>query len=403
MKIESCCRVRNTSQRGVVLFLIVFFLAGCAVQPKKPPQILSQNAKMSPQQLMEKYAAQKEDKKASPGLENLAPITPLAPKLATETAFPFEKKLFSMEVIDEPLGNVLLGLAAAADLNLILGRDVDRLEPVSVKIKNLPLKDALDSIITVHDYYYAIEKNILRVEGLKTKIFKLDYPLVYGNPESETGGDVLGGGGGGGGGGESTAALSNSGLKGEFTIEVEIEDEEDLDIWKKMEEAFENSKTGGGSGLLSEHGKADINRMAGTIVVTDRPRHLKLVEEYIDRVNQSMHHQVMIEAKIVEVSLNKGHSYGIDWSMLKTDTDGNWQFNTNLSNGVGAFTLGFTDSVGPITGQGVLDVLATQGDVNVLSSPRLNVINNQTALISVGRVIPYLDLTITTNEEEVGG
>jgi MSHA type pilus biogenesis protein MshL len=400
LKIESCCRFGKTSQAGFLLFLIVFLLAGCAVQPKKPPELLAQNVELSPKELMKKYTQKGVIKKPSSSLAELAPLAPLEPKLAVDSAFPFEKKLFSMEVIDEPLGNVLLGLAVAADLNLILGQDVSRLETVSVKIKNLPLKDALDSIISVHNYYYAIEKNILRVEGLQTKFFTVDYPLVFGTPESETGGDVLGGGGGGGG--ESSAAISGSGLKGEFTIEVEVEDEEDLDIWKKIEESLGPSMQQGNS-LLSEQGRADINRLAGTIVVTDRPKQLQMIEQYLDRVNDALHRQVVIEAKIVEVSLNKGHSYGIDWDLLKTDTDGNWRFNQTLSDGVGgAFTVGFADTIGPITGKGVLDVLATQGDVNVLSSPRLNVINNQSALISVGRVIPYLDLAITTTEEEVG-
>lgn len=398
MKIESCCRFGSKTRTGFILFLIVFFLTGCAVQPKKPPLVLSQNTELSPKQIMEKYSKRDMIRKKQSPLMGLEPIAPIAPKLATETALPYEKNLFSINVINYPLGDVLLNLANAADLNLIMGQNVDRSEPVSVKMNNLPLKTALDSIISAHDYYYTIENNILRVEGLKTQIFTVDYPLVYSKPESETGGDVLGGGGGGG---ESGTAISGSGLTGEFTIEVEVEDEENLDIWKKLETALSPSK-GGRGGLLSPQGTADISRMAGTLVVTDRPKNLKLVEHYLERVNHAVHRQVVIEAKIVEVSLNKGHSYGVNWDLLKTDTDGNWQFQQNLSDGVGGFTLGFTDAVGPITGQGVLDVLATQGDVNVLSSPRLNVINNQTALISVGRVIPYLDLTITTTEEEVG-
>ncbi|MCU0614724.1 MAG: hypothetical protein MUD09_06520, partial [Desulfobacterales bacterium] len=308
---------------------------------------------------------------------------------------------------DEPLGNVLLGLAMAADLNLILGQDVDRFEPVSVKINNLPLKAALDSIISTHNYFYAIEKSILRVEGLKTEFFTVDYPLVYSKPESETGGDVLGGSGGGGGGGESGSGISGSGLKGEFTIEVEVEDDEELDVWKKIEEALKPAKRGEG-GLLSEQGKADINRMGGTIVVTDRPRNLKQIAEFIDRIREALRRQVIIEAKIVEVSLNKGHSYGIDWEFVSTSfgeivsEQDPLRFFTIGSTG-GGLTTGFFDTQGDEQGRAVLNALATQGDVNVLSSPRLNVINNQSALISVGRIIPYVDLVITTEDIEVGG
>ncbi len=402
MKTDRCCKFGKASQISLCLCLIVFLIAGCAVHPKRPPTALVQKAELSPKELMAKYKQKNAGKKARSSIAELAPITPLEPKLATEKALSYETKLFSIEVIDEPLGNVLLGLAVAADLNLILGQDVDRLEPVSVKINNLPLITALDSIITAHNYYYTIEKSILKVEGLKTQIFSVNYPLIYSNPESETGGDVLGGGGESGG--ESGTAISSSGLKGEFKIEVKVEDDEELDVWKKIDAALKPSQREGGS-LLSEQGNASINRMAGTIMVTDRPKHLKLVERFLDCINQALHRQVVIEAKIVEVTLNKGHTYGINWDLLKETTAGygNLEINQNLSAGSGAFTFGFFDTDGKVQGQAVLDALATQGDVNVLSSPRLNVINNQTALISVGRVIPYLDLTITTSEDEVDG
>ncbi|MBW1751100.1 MAG: hypothetical protein JRJ37_10480 [Deltaproteobacteria bacterium] len=381
---------------------------------------------------MDKYKLQSAKIKPGSPLADLAPISPLAPQLAVEAAFPFENKLFSISVIDYPLGDVLLNLANAADLNLILSKDVDRLEPVSVNFNNIPLKTALDTIISIHDYYYTIDKNILHVEGLQTRMFTVDYPLVYNKPESETGGDVLGGGGSGGG--EASSAISSSGLKGEFTIEVEVEEEEHLDIWQKIEDTLKYAARGG-EGLLSEQGKATVNRLSGTIVVTDRPKRLDLVEEFLDRISQALRRQVVIEAKIVEVSLNKGHDYGINWSMLKSTAtktvmaqlrdeqgalvlgengrpqvvptvfEGNklLEFGSNLSAGVGGLSLGFLDETAPLSGQVVLDALATQGDVNVLSSPRLNVLNNQSALISVGRVIPYLDLAITTSEDEVNG
>ncbi|RZB36050.1 MAG: MSHA biogenesis protein MshL [Desulfobacteraceae bacterium Eth-SRB2] len=423
MKIDRCWNSGKAVQIIFWLCLTVFLLTGCAVHPEKPPETLVQKAELSPKELMEKYAQKDAVAPSRPPLAELPPITALEPQMAMETAFPFEKMLFSIEVIDEPIGNVLLGLAMAGDLNLILGQDVNRHEPVSVKIKNLPLKTALDSIISAHNYHYTIEKNILRVAKLKTQFFTVDYPLVYSNPESQTGGDVLGGGGQGGGGGESSTAISSSGLEGEFSIEFEVEDEEEFDVWKKIDEALKPSDSRKG-GLLSEKGSATINRMAGIIVVTDMPKHLQMVAQFIDRVNQALHRQVLIEAKIVEVTLSKGHSYGINWEIVSQSFgDSDLQFTkffrplprnneTGLLEPLRAFTFGsvggsltsgFFDTTGNTRGQVVLDALATQGDVNVLSSPRLNVINNQTALISVGRVIPYLDLTITTTEDEVNG
>jgi MSHA biogenesis protein MshL len=387
--------------------MVALLLAGCGVQQKQSPVVSAPKPEPTPREVMDRFAEEAARKKARPPLADLAPIAPLEPQLASETRFPFEKKQFSIEVIDEPLGNVLLGLAMAADLNLILGQDVDRSERVSVKMNNLPLKTALDTIITTHNYHYTIEKNILRVEGLRTQIFTVDYPLVYNSPESESGGDILGGGGSGGGGGgnNGTSAISSSGLKGEFKVKVEVKDEEELDVWKKIEKVLQPPKGGkreGGS-LLSEHGSASINRMAGTIVVSDRPKQLKLVHQFLDRINRILHRQVVIEAKVVEVGLNKGHAYGIDWSVIKTTVGQTYDINQKLLQGVQAFTFNFADTTGAYTLTAALDALATQGTVNVLASPRVNVLNNQTALITVGRVIPYIDLTITTTEDEVNG
>ncbi len=397
MKIDRFWKFGKCFQIAFCLCVTVFSLTGCAIHQKNPPETLAQKAELSPKEIIDKY----DQNLARPSrpISELSPIVPLEPQMATETTFPYETVLFSIDVIDEPLGNVLMGLAKAADLNLILGQDVDRLEPVSVKIKNMPLVTALETIISMHDYDYVIEKNILRVEGLKTQFFAIDYPIVYSNPRSETGGDILGGGGSGSGG-ESATAISGSGLKGEFTIKVEVQDEDELDVWKKIEDALKPSKQGE-AGMLSEQGKANINRMAGSIVVTDRPKNLRTVAQFVENVNRALQRQVMIEAKIVEVTLGVGHSYGIDWEMVKRSVDPGGGLRTLAFSSIGgALTTGFIDTDGEVQGQVVLNALATQGDVNVLSSPRLNVVNNQSALISVGRVIPYLDLTITTSEDE---
>jgi len=373
-------------------------LMGACMPPMEPPKPVEE----SPQAIMEK--AIRPPRRQTP--EDLTPISTIQPQMAMENQFPYENNEFSIQVVNEPMGNVLLALAQAANLNLILSKDVDRNEPVSIKINKLPLKTALDNLLSVHDYYYEIRDGILRIQALKTAIFHIDYPLVYNNPKSETGGDILGGQSGGGGSSSGMSSVSSSSLTGEFTIEVEVEDEEHLDIWKQVEAALQpRGGNQAGGAILTSDAKVQINRMSGVIVVTDRPSGLELVEDFIDRINRSLRRQVIIEAKIVEVILDKGHEWGVNWNYVQQKflDDTIFAAYQSLSPGANAFKIGLVDNTGTQTGEVLLDALATQGNVNMLSSPRLNVLNNQSALISVGRIIPYIDYQVVTSEGETQG
>ncbi len=365
----------------ILSFLILITLSSCAtVSPPPEPEVKTQ---ILPPEEKIKEVVKKTPPKALP------PIVELKPKVATEEKMPFEEKLFSLSTRSAPLQDVLLGLAKEAGLNLVLEKGVDPNQPVSVEIKDLSLKKALDMVLSAYEYFYDIDGNILRIKALETRMFQFDYPLLSNRPETDIGGDVLGGGGGGGGGG--TAGTTN--LSGEFSIEADV-DEEYLDIWQQIEDALQSGERGEG-GLLSEFGRAQINRMAGTIIVTDRRENLLLVERYLNELEKSLKRQVVIEAKIIEVNLNKGHQYGIDWEYVK-DTAEDFYFRSNLLTNTSGFNIGVIGAGGEKHLSFMLDAISTSGTVNVLSAPRLNVLNNQTALISVGRAIPYLQWELRT-------
>ena len=323
----------------------------------------------------------------------LPPLAQLKPQVAEEEAMPFDSKVFSLSARSAPLQDVVMGLAKEAELNLVLEKGVDPITPVSIEINNLDLRTALDLLFSAYDYFYEISGNVLRVKALETRFFKFEYPLFYNTGESSVGGDVLGGGGG------------NSGLSGEFSVSNESDDD-NLDVWKQIKSALsaeEDSGTGGGltgdtaggggasgedgeAGLLSANGKARVDAMTGTIVVTDTRERLAVVEKYLAELEKSLKRQVVIEARIMEVSLNDNFQFGIDWTYLSGDVT----FTQTLAAGVGALNLGII----PTGGDGstwFLDALSTQGEVNVLSAPRLNVLNNQSAVITVGRTLPYLE------------
>jgi len=353
--------------RGISLLLAVLFfslMAACTVAhpPDRP------TAQKMPSLVDRPRLPAKQPTPAS-----LPPLGKVKPLLATEEKMPFEGKIFSLSARSAPLQDVIMGIAKEAGLNLVIEKGVDPLEPVSIEVNNLSLRNTLDILFSAYDYFYAIEGNTLRIKAAETRFFKFEHPLFANNASSSVGGDVLGGGGGGG-------------ITGTFSVDTQMADEF-LDVWAKLKEAL---KPGGGSegGLLSENGNAQIDPGTGTIVVTDARKNLDLVEEYLNRIQASVKRQVIIEAKIMEVTLDDRHQFGIDWSYMSGDTLVN---QTLKLGGAVPFSININDAQG---GSWFMDALETQGDVNVLSSPRIHVCNNQSAVLSVGQTIPYIEWNV---------
>ncbi len=382
----------------VVTSCVLFWgLSGCMPSGPTPPLSITENTIPSPREILNSVGTRQ-------ALPELEPMAVLEPQVAAQTEFPYEGNLFSLSVRDAPLEDVLLALAQEAALNLVIDRQVQRDELISVEFANIPLQVALDNLMAVYDYHYTIKKGVIHVQALEERIFKVNYPLVYSKAESEVGGDVLGSGGGGGGDSETVDALDDSGLTGDFTITTSVEDDEVLDVWGQIEEALKQG-TGVEASLLSSDGMARISRMGSTILVKDHPANIRSVAKFLQSIQETLRRQVIIEAKIVEVVLDKSHQYGINWEHVRFNFAGSGGvLETSMNLGELAstgFTMHFADFVGMDQGEAFLHALATNGQVNMLSSPRLNVINNQSAFINVGRIVPFLDFQI--GESTSGG
>lgn len=144
----------------------------------------------------------------------------------------------------------------------------------------------------------------------------------------------------------------------------------------------------------------------GTLAVRATSRQHARVREFIDSLVDNAQRQVLIEATVVEVELNDGYQQGIDWSLLR-QSDSRFR----LSQGPrGATQLpGGTPVPGDIPAIGLLEHLGSIGSVDValsvrllehfgrtrvLSSPKISVLNNQTALIKVVDNLVYFTLTV---------
>jgi general secretion pathway protein D len=156
-----------------------------------------------------------------------------------------------------------------------------------------------------------------------------------------------------------------------------------------------------------------LNKQAGMISVFAPERLHKKVASYMDDLKKSVSAQVLIEAKVLEVSLNDEFSAGIDWS----------QANINLFGGTGGLGFGPSQNPGFVAGglvRGILDTsgatvasnsvagfargdfaaavdaLSRFGTVQALASPRLTVLNNQSAALNVAENVVYFEITSET-------
>ncbi len=159
------------------------------------------------------------------------------------------------------------------------------------------------------------------------------------------------------------------------------------------------------------------NRESGVLFVRASARQHERVQVFLDSVLSNVRRQVLIEATVAEVQLSNEYQRGIDWQRLRTGatTTGRPAFGTGqsgvefnqISSGTPAnvsttaFVLG-----GALVSQNLnvaIKLLESFGDVRVLSSPKISVLNNQTALLRVTRDIVYFTITPSTTPVTVTG
>jgi MSHA biogenesis protein MshL len=331
-------------------------------------------------------------------------VTPMPPGVD-------EKQLFSFRAENLDIKTALALFARANGLNIV--PDLDVTGVVTLDVANLPLRRMLQALLEAHDFAWTIEEGLIRVHSTQTRSFTVDYLRLIrtgmgvssvtlssgsstgaggqggggGGQGAGAGGGLGGGGAGGGAGGAGGAGATANGSA------VNLTSQNPVDFWKDLEEELGR--------LLTEKGKATlaINKTAGIIELSDRPNSIKRVERYLERLKPSVSRQVEIEAKLYDVTLNDQFQFGIDWTRIASAFGGALSFagTPTVVAPAGGFPLktsaiqiGYSDEKTSVA----LRALKEQGDVSVLSQPRIRTLNNQTALIKVGVDTPFFSQTI---------
>jgi len=256
-----------------------------------------------------------------------------------------------------------------------------------------------------------------------------------------TGGGTAGGGGaaGGAGGGNSssTTVLNTSNNKFWATLEKNIKDilhetDKVLPTGGAQPAPQPRAVPPGAPGTAAapeatapnvsfrEAAAVIINAEAGLVIVRATSRQHEKIQEFLDLVLANAKRQVLIEATIAEVQLNNQYQQGIDWSALRTRgltsisgnqiSSGNVTTTPNFPLGVTGTAPGTLPSAPTFPNlltlavsrgtniAGVLQLLESFGNVRVLSSPKLSVLNNQTALLRVVDNIVYFQVQSSTSQ-----
>ena len=322
------------------------------------------------------------------------------------TAPPGDGRLYSFSAKDLDIKDALALFARSNELNIVPDPDVTG--SVSVEFRNLAIEKSMEAILGAFGYYAEVSGGLIRVRSQRTEFFTVDYLRLIrsGNGSSSANISSASGesSGGGSGGGASSAGGQSSG-EGDSTS-VSISKSDSVDFWSEIDTQLKE--------LLSPTGKIAINRVSGTIMVTDQKAQVDRIATYLKHIKKTLHRQVDLEAQIYELVLNDEFHFGIDWQNVMVKA-GEWAASTGggpsgipssnliVNNPIGgntpgqpALSLAITKDESKI----VIDALKEMGNLEVVSQPRIRTLNNQAAMIKVGTDKPFFRRTsnvITAN------
>src|SRR6185436_7571097 len=332
---------------------------------------------------------------------------------------------FDLSVNNAPAQQVFLSLVNGTRYSMLVHPNVSG--TISLTLKDVTLREALESIRDLYGYEFRIDASRISVQpaGLQTRVFRVNYLTGQRRGTSDLrvqSGSVADGGGQGGaptpasagqpfpGGQAGPGQIGPGGLPIARSIDSSrVSTTQTNDFWTELRTSLQ-SIIGAGPGR-----SVVVTAHSGVIVIRAMPEELRGVEQYLRETRLSVERQVMLEAKIIEVTLSESFQSGINWAVF------------NNSGALGQVSIGRSATTlaargAPISGDNVtidtagkaivastaalsannpassvfglalqtanfaalIQFLETQGSVQVLSSPRVATINNQKAVLKVG-------------------
>ena len=335
-----------------------------------------------------------------PEKTNTPPLPKINPvKLEPELPTVFQKKI-TLRSSGISLRTALEKIGLVTGYNVIFDPEADPNRIVSIDTTDVPVWRALNTILFPLSYGFKIKDKDLIILSQETRTFKITLPpntQAFSDRISNESWTKANDSGLGTGGNSLSNGNSNMNIKVGARIFLESKEEE-ISFWKDIETGL--------SKMISACGKYSFNKPAGIVVVTDNPNVLDKITSYIDLVNRETNKQIQVEVKILEVTLTKETAYGIDWNAIYKKLGDIQQINLTSAfspENLAAANLFTLAGIGPKDNSGTLSALITaletQGRVEVVSEPKIMLLNNQSAMVQVGTVTSYVSNTTTTTTQ----
>lgn len=400
-------------------------LTSCASHPPRGTTV-ADDINDSLKEMAEKSKAYATVSVEPPPAVSAALLPPINVGFSGVSQAPVERR-FDITVNQANARTFFMSLVKGTSHNMVAHSDVKG--KISLNLKNVTIDEVMKTVRNVYGYEYKRTRNgyeVLPAE-LRSHVFTIDYlnvkrsglsnVRVSSGQVSSVNDDSSGSDSSSGDSGNSNSVSEVSGSQ--------VSTSSESDFWVEL--------TGTLQAIIGnkDDRKVVVNPQSGIVVVRAMPSELRSVSEYLRKTQNVIERQVILEAKILEVELSDGFQQGVNWAALGRGDNGDrivaGQFgggsifetgSSSLQGQSNALDPGGFGNIGSDVSRafggifamslkigdfrGFLELLETQGDVHVLSSPRVSTVNNQKAVIKVG-TDEFFVTDVDTSDDTTGG
>jgi MSHA biogenesis protein MshL len=401
----------------ISLALGVLCIAGCSAPTQQ---------KLAAEEAMDNIVAEQQQRPQVPEAVTQALLDDARVQRAAAANQP---ERFDIAVHDVPARDFFLGLVNGTGVNVVVHPEVSG--QISLNLNKVTVDEVLRVTRDIYGYEYKQDQNNIYTiypNVLRTQVFNINYldvqrvgvsdtSVMIGRAQSSgSGGQRNNNAGGTSSNSDATNLLDIGGTEANrtgvsLTPGSRVQTLNRTDFWG----ALSNSITAIIGGNDDER-MVMISPQAGMVVVKALPHELNAVRDFLERSELSVKRQVILEAKIIEVELSEGFEAGINWNQIGGQlvhahniADGfdiagtggavnEWRpvtrnyLNLSNPNNMQNLSIASREATGSTFASllrvndvsKLLSLLETQGQVQVLSSPRVSTVNNQKAVIRVG-------------------
>jgi MSHA biogenesis protein MshL len=364
-------------KKGLILLMLCLGVSCTTNQPVQGTAIDNMNVELH-QGLATNEELDRLNEKRDPSHISKA----LVPDLKLRSPRRNSQRRFDIAVKNVPAQQFYPGLFKDTSLSVVVSPEI--VGNITLSLKQVTIEQVLQTLEDVYGYAYTPIQGGYEIlpNSLKTKIYTVNYLELERIGRSNmrlSSGEVTQ---------MAVGRSTNSGFNTSTTttgqtsnVESNIGDVQTrsvVNFWDKLKTTLEHM-------IGVEGGRSvTVNPLAGVVVVRAMPKELKQVDTYLDVVQNSMDRQVILEAKVLEVTLNNEYQMGIDWRILGARLNALRSFpdtDIRTEEFPDAFRVDIKWAENFTT---TIQALENQGNVQVLSSPRVATMNNQKSAIKVG-------------------